>query len=139
MMDFVDFKTLKRPSSPNTYLVAPEGLCEASKPDQRSKSMPVAPDHLFKMVLALVEQRKDWNLEESDEEKRTIAFVAVSPIMRYKDDVDVLIMADASAEGKNSSKLAIYSRSRVGYSDMGANKKRVSQLLEGLKGVQVAT
>jgi len=136
MMDFVDFKTLKRPASPNHHLLAPSGLCEASKPDRRSKTLPIQPDQLFSAVLKLIEHRSDWSLEKSDPDRRLIHFIATSRLMRYKDDIDVLILpAEAGAE--SGSRLAVYSRSRKGYSDLGANKKRVSELLEGLKGVQV--
>ena len=54
--------------------------------------------------------------------------------MRYKDDISILVLP---ARGEESgSELAIYSRSRVGYSDMGANRKRVLGLLKRLKDRQ---
>lgn len=141
MMDFVDFKTLKRPKSPNTYLLAPEELCEHASADLRATPLPIYPDQLFKEILRLIDGRRDWHLEESDEDRRLISFVAVTRLMKYKDDIDILVLPaelDDSISTKGS-KLAIYSRSRIGHSDMGANKKRVQQLLDGLKRVQVSS
>ena len=141
MMDSVDFKMLERPRSPNTHLLAPEGLCENAKPDRLSKTFPVSADVLFQAILSLIDSRRDWHLQESDADRRIAHFISISRLMRYKDDVDVLVMpAEAGdPDGHRGARLAVYSRSRVGHSDLGANKKRVSQLLEGLKGVQVGT
>ena len=55
-------------------------------------------------------------------------FVAVTRIMRFRDDIDVLLAPTADG----GTQVAIYSRSRVGYSDLGANRKRVKQLLADL-------
>jgi len=137
-MDMIAFKTLVRPKSPNTYLLAPDGLCEADTPDKTSDIMPVGPDVLFGQVLDLVEGQERWAVETKDETRRLIHFVATSKLMRYKDDVDVLILpveAGASQEASGS-RLAVYSRSRVGHSDLGANRKRVIFMLECLHKMQ---
>lgn len=140
-MDFVDFKTLKRPRSPNTHLVAPRGLCEQTKPDRVSKFLAIDPDALYGAVLDLVNERSDWELESTDEERRLIHFIAVTRLMRYKDDIDILILPTEAEDAGNlpGAHLAIYSRSRIGHSDMGANRKRVSKLLASLENVQVET
>ena len=50
--------------------------------------------------------------------------------MRFKDDVDILVLP---VEGHDhQSTLAIYSGSRLGYSDLGTNGKRVNALLTAL-------
>ena len=55
--------------------------------------------------------------------------------MRYPDTVDVLVLP---AEGGRST-VAIYSRSQIGRSDLGANLARIRRWLEdpALKGAQV--
>lgn len=58
----------------------------------------------------------------------TASFVARTKLMRFKDDIDVEIIPLSD----NRSSFIIYSRSRIGYSDMGANRKRVDQWLKVL-------
>ncbi len=52
-------------------------------------------------------------------------FVVRTPIMRYPDTVDVLVLP---AEGGGST-AAIYSRSQIGRSDLGANLARIRRWL----------
>ncbi len=47
-------------------------------------------------------------------------------LMRYTDDVELHFLA-------NKNQIAVRSASRVGYSDLGANKKRVEMIREKLK------
>lgn len=56
-------------------------------------------------------------------------FVAVTPTLRFRDDVDVLILP--AMDG--GSTMAVYSRSRVGLLDLGANRARVMRLQSDLK------
>ena len=134
MMDSLAFESLVRPSSPNTYLVAPEGVCASSVPDRITELMATEPAALFKLVQNIIAAEASWDISHSDAASGTIGFVATSKLMRYKDDIDILILP---AEGTSTdSRLAIYSRSRVGYSDMGANRKRVLGLLDSLKSMQ---
>ena len=55
-------------------------------------------------------------------------YVAVTPIMRFRDDVDILIRAVSGT----STEVGVYSRSRIGYSDLGANAARIARLQERL-------
>lgn len=136
MMDSIAFKTLRRPKSPNTYLLAPEGLCDRAIPDQISQTLPMSASDLFQTVLDVIEREARWTVQDSHRENGLIHFISTSSLMRYKDDVDVMILpGDDTAIGKGS-RLAVYSRSRVGHSDLGANAKRVKYLLSCVTKVQ---
>ena len=141
MMDTVDFKTLKRPNSPNTYLVAPEGMCDQSKPDEVSQVMSVPPTRLFAALADMVEANDAWHMKSSDPENGQMHFVSVSRLLKFKDDISVLILPAQAGDpdGAHGSRVAIYSRSRVGHSDLGANRKRVKKLLQSLNKVHVKT
>lgn len=134
MMDSIAFRTLERPRSPNTYLVAPEGVCGHSEPDKELGSLPYTPDDLFAALIRLIEGQKGWSVAESDSERRLIHAIVTSRLMRYKDDVDFLVLPMETIDpddGKHA-RLAIYSRSRIGHSDLGANRKRVNFILDCL-------
>jgi len=138
MMDSIAFKTLVRPKSPNTFLFAPEGLCENATPDQMSEIMDLAPEQMYQAVLDLISGEENWDIQDSDMTRGMLHFVATSRWMRYKDDVDILVLPADSGDAisRTASRLAVYSRSRVGHSDLGANAKRIKYMLERLKKMQ---
>jgi len=130
MTDFIDFPTLERPKSPNTYLLASAGLCEHATADQPSPHYSASPEEVFATCLKVIESRKDWTLAASDPAGGKLRFISTSGLMRFKDDLDILVIPGNTDEG--GSRLAVYSRSRLGYSDLGANAKRVGALLSAL-------
>ncbi|MEO1015929.1 MAG: DUF1499 domain-containing protein [Pseudomonadota bacterium] len=127
MADFIDFKALRRPASPNTYLLAPDGFCENAEPDAAAPVFEDSPDALYARLTALAGARTDWTRLKSDPAARALAWIAVTPLLRFKDDIDARVV-----ESPGGATVAIYSRSRVGYSDLGANRKRVERLLADL-------
>ncbi len=125
MTDFITFKSLKRPPKPNPCLAAPENFCLAAEPDFAPPTMVMTPRGLFSRMSELIASERGWSKIEADPEALRIKFVATTGLMRFKDDVDIeIIPVD---EGKAT--FAIYSRSRIGYSDLGANRKRVKELI----------
>lgn len=76
----------------------------------------------------LIARERRWGEVETDSEALRIKFVATTGLMRFKDDVDIEVIP--VSEGKAT--LAVYSRSRVGYSDFGTNRKRVRNLIKRL-------
>ena len=113
MSDFLDFRALKRPARPNNWLVAPPGFADQAAPNAASPVFAMSETDLF-----------------VDETARQISFIAVTPLMHFKDDVDIAVLSE-TGDGDYST-LAIYSRSRIGHSDLGANAKRVNEILAAL-------
>ena len=126
MTDFINFKSLKRPPKPNTCLVAPENHCLAAEPDFAPPEVDLSPRGLFSKFSKTVAATRGFGKVSSDAEKLRLKFVATTGLMRFKDDVDIEIIA--LEDGRST--FAIYSRSRVGYSDLGANRKRVTKIIE---------
>ena len=83
---------------------------------------------LHSKLSELIASNRRFGRIETDADQLRIKFVATTGLMRFKDDVDVEIIP--LDNGKTT--FAIYSRSRVGYSDLGANRKRVEKLISQL-------
>lgn len=128
MSIFITFKSLKRPPKPNTCLAAPENHCLASVPDFTPPVMAMTERGLMSRLSELIARERRWGEVETDAEALRIKFVATTGLMRFKDDVDIEVIP--VSEGKAT--LAVYSRSRVGYSDFGTNRKRVRNLIKRL-------
>ncbi|NQY40977.1 MAG: DUF1499 domain-containing protein [Henriciella sp.] len=126
MTDFINFKSLKRPPKPNTCLVAPDNHCLAAEPDFAPPELAMTGRGLFSKFSEIVASERSFGRIETDAEALRIKLVATTGLMRFKDDLDIEIIP--LDEGRAT--FAIYSRSRVGYSDMGANRKRVGKLIE---------
>jgi len=129
MPSYLDFTKLDRPGTPNDYLVAPEEITPA-RPDRIAPIYNQTPASLFASISAMLEADKFYREVEADAQLLAIKAVAVTPILRFRDDVNIRVFpADGGAS------LAIYSRSRIGMGDMGANRKRVEGLLDRLEAV----
>lgn len=126
MTDFISFKSLKRPPKPNTCLAAPENHCLAAEPDFAAPELAMTGRGLFSKLSEIIASERSFGKIETDADALRIKFVATTGLMRFKDDVDIEVIA--LDHGRAT--FAIYSRSRVGYSDMGANRKRVGKLIE---------
>ncbi|MGB3625945.1 MAG: DUF1499 domain-containing protein [Henriciella sp.] len=131
MAEHTDFATLERPSSPNTYLLAPAGLCQSAEPDTLSPTFEADPGALFQAVQDLAASKDRWTVSSTAAETMQIEAVAATKLLKFKDDVTIRVLEDKNDGHK--SQLAVYSRSRVGYHDMGANRKRIEKLIEELK------
>ena len=124
----IDFAALTRPSSPNTYLLAPEGLCRTAERDGPAPVFDAAPDAVFAAAERAVRAMPRVSEVAADADRRAIGFVARTKLMRFKDDVDLLVVPQGDGAA-----LAAYSRSRVGQSDLGANKARVEALVAAVR------
>lgn len=125
MADFINFKSVKRPPKPNTCLAAPENFSLASDADFAPPVFELSADDLFGKLNEIVSAERSWSRLETDAAARKLKFVATTGLLRFKDDVDIEVIPLEDG----SSTLAIYSRSRVGYSDLGTNRKRVNDLI----------
>lgn len=123
-MALIDFNTLTLPTSPNYYLVAPQGYGHAG-PDKISTTYEMSADQLQKQFSKMIMQQPRVTLIEVSKDGLQYQYRQRSLVFRFPDFVDVRYIPIDD----HTSTLAIYSRAKYGYSDFGVNKKRVEMWL----------
>jgi uncharacterized protein (DUF1499 family) len=111
------FKTLKRPDSPNHWLVAPADF--VVKPDTVAPVFAVPVTALREACKAVVQQAKGAAIAAETDDGLHI--VVTTAIFEFKDDVHVQFIRLSPRQ----STVALYSASRTGYWDLGTNRRRV--------------
>lgn len=109
-----------RTGRPNDYLVADGG-------DQAVVIRPEAPEALMRRLDAVAMAEPDTTRLAGSPEELWVTYVQRSRIMGFPDAVSVRAKPDGGG-----SRLAIYSRSRFGQSDLGVNAARVKRWLAAL-------
>ena len=115
----IDFPALRLPTSPNAHLAAPPGAT-----NERHETVPLLPvpaDLAWGVLRALGDgMERVWKMAEWPE-ARQAQWVARTRLMNYPDLINAQIVEMPGGSG-----LFLYSRSLVGYSDLGVNAKRVA-------------
>jgi uncharacterized protein (DUF1499 family) len=125
MSELRDLRQLRKTTRPNQFLLAPEGFLETGEPDMVSPVFHLPASELFAALAAVVRSRSNVSDFRQEQDGLRLAYTARIPLFGFKDDVDA-----EAVRGPGGSSLAIYSRSRVGYSDLGVNRRRVLALVE---------
>jgi len=128
----VDFATLVRPSSPNTYLVCPKDRC-AAKADEEGPAYAVPAAQLFDQARTFLAAEPRTELVQDQPETLRFVLVQRSAFFRFPDTITIQVFSLPDG----GSTLAIYSQSNYGYGDFGVNKDRVRSWI-GLLDGQVA-
>jgi fatty-acyl-CoA synthase len=89
---------------------------------------PAPPEAAFEAILMLVKER-GWKIVTDDTDAGRIEATETSFWFDFKDDV--MIRIQPTDEG--GSRIDVRSASRVGLSDLGANAKRVRNLLDDIE------
>jgi len=122
---------IERPITPNTYYVATQSMVEANV--DREAPVYAAP---AEVMAAAFEQyvltQPNVLLLAGSAEEGWMTFVQRTPVLRVPDYISVKFI---NFEDRGST-LAIYSRSRFGYGDMGVNKARVDLWLQSLSSFE---
>lgn len=126
-MDSPDFSTLEVPNSPNYYLVCPADYCP-QPPQQESPKYSVSWNELKSAWQLMIKKQPRVTLVQEKDEYQ-YQYVQRSRLLRFPDYVSVRFIPLS----ENASTLAIFSRSKYGYSDLGVNKKRTQHWLKQLE------
>ncbi|WP_165820229.1 DUF1499 domain-containing protein [Microvirga sp. KLBC 81] len=122
----VDFKTLTRRKTPNDALTCPQDFCPNAKPDDEPPVFSLPATRLRVIVSEVVLSQPNTSLLETSAEQDR--FLVRTKLMRYPDTV----VAQVIALDEGHSTLALYSRSQIGRSDFGVNRRRIERWLAAL-------
>lgn len=122
----LEFAQLERRESPNDYLACPADYCPKAKPDRISPVLRIPSANLRLRLDALL--AKEPRTRIVSDGGAHILIEQRSAIFKFPDLIDVELIDVGMAK----STLAIYSRSKYGYYDFGANERRVDSWLGAL-------
>jgi uncharacterized protein (DUF1499 family) len=118
----VDFATLVLPPSPNTCLLTPTTAPGAGH--LHRDPFPVSPEEVLAAIRAVAASMpRTFPLAEFPA-RRQVQWVARTRLMNYPD----IVVAEVAPAGAGTG-LWLYSRSLIGWSDLGANRARVTAWL----------
>lgn len=123
-----DFATLVLRKTPNQYLVLPPGFASIAQPQGRSPVFDLPVATLETRALAVIRRQPRVTEVAADPSRRQYAFVQRTAVLKFPDTVTVRFVD--LGEGRSS--LALYSRSKFGRSDLGANKARAEAWLAAI-------
>ena len=101
--------------------------CVSSQADPNSDFYiePITSSSIEETWAALQAKLKDLGLKVINVDTNYLHCEAVTPLMRFVDDVEFYL----NLEGNE---IQVRSQSRVGYSDLGANRKRIEKIRKSL-------
>jgi uncharacterized protein (DUF1499 family) len=123
-----DFDSLRVPQSPNTWLVAPAEVLE-DQADSRAEVLNVSAQRLataWQEVLAAADRTR---VTATSPDGLQVEAEQRSALFGFVDDISFR----ALPRGDDRATFIAYSRSRVGYWDLGVNQRRLSAWLQDLR------
>ena len=116
----IDFATLRRPRTPNSFLMAPDGFCPLAKADVTSAAYGNGAKKLRQEFLSVAIAQKRVTHSFADDAGLYDDLLVRSALFGFPDHVSIKFL---NVNGGKST-LAIYSRSVYGRSDLGVNRAR---------------
>lgn len=121
----VDFATLSRRASPNDALVCSPDVCPA-RADAVAPVYPVPARALFEAIPAALAAEARLEMVQDDPARLKRRYIQRTKLLGFP---DTIVMQVIERPGGGSA-VAMYSRSQLGFSDLGANRARLDRWLE---------
>ncbi len=121
----LEFASLVPPRRPNACLALPDG--HSGQAHLRTPPLAAAPAAVFAALLALGDSEPRTTRLAAWPERRQAQWVVRSALLRFPD----LVVAEARPAGEGTA-LFLYSRSLLGWSDLGVNRARLARWLAAL-------
>lgn len=125
----VDPVDAPRSARRNSYVIAPDGM--GTRANKVAPVYSVSPQELGERLAAIALAEPRTTLLAGSPEDGWFTLVQRSNLMRYPDYISIRVLPVESG-----STMAIFSRSRYGYSDRGVNKARLRRWLKLLEPMQ---
>jgi uncharacterized protein (DUF1499 family) len=129
----IDFDTLSPPDSPNNWLVAPLDFAPAP-PDETAPIFTVPAERLARTWMRVVRQQPRTTVVAVSKDGLQIEAEQRSAVFGFADRISVRFVP----LDPDRSTLIAYSRSEVGYWDLGVNRRRLQDWLSALKAKMAA-
>lgn len=123
---WMGFATLQLGLRTNRALACSPDICRLARATREAINLDAGAEQVAAALLRL-QPTAQFRTEPSGDIRAR--YVAVTPLLRFCDDVDVLIRPISPQQ----SVVAVYSRSRIGVSDLGANGRRIRALERRLR------
>jgi uncharacterized protein (DUF1499 family) len=125
----VDFENLARRTAQNDALACHPDVCGATPVDFETPVYPIPGVNLRQIVREVALEQPRTQLVYASRWGEEDRYVVRSRMMRYPDTV----VARIYGAGPGRSMLGLYSRSQIGYSDMGVNRARLETWLAAIE------
>ena len=125
----VDFSTLVLANSPNQYLVCPPDYCPRAEVHREAPVFSMSAKALKKKWMDLMDHQPRMTVGRADDRQMQYDFIQRTALFRFPDTITVRFIPLED----DLSTVAIYSRSKYGYSDWGVNEKRIDRWLDQLE------
>jgi uncharacterized protein (DUF1499 family) len=131
MHDFLEFGALRRPRSPNHWLIAPTDADALLQADAEAPSFQLPAERLSEAWVGIVEQAPRTRIIGISEDGLQVEAEQRSAWFGFVDKVSFR----AVTLDQESSTFFAYSRSQTGYWDFGVNGRRLSNWVETLREI----
>ncbi|NBT40625.1 MAG: DUF1499 domain-containing protein [Alphaproteobacteria bacterium] len=114
---------IPRHNRPNYWVITSQSLTDLRRQEVR-RAFDAKPDGLFGSVLALLTMSSGVRVTGLDVEQRIWYGQIRTPVCRFVDDLGFTVW-----ESDGISHYILYSKSRIGYWDLGANRRRLHKVM----------
>lgn len=123
----MDIRSLQERTTPRDSLACPPGMCRVVA-DFDAPRFTLSAEELIERVEKIISRQPRTRLQGAKDALKQRIFVQRTRIFRFPDTVWIQAVADGT-----QSALIVYSRSNIGYWDMGTNKRRVRRFIRAIE------
>ena len=133
MTAYTDFDRLDRPGSPNTWLIAPAASVDSLRADAPAPEFGIPAVRLAERWVEVLRQQPRTVIVGISDDRLRVEAEQRSAVFRFVDRISFR----AVPLGPDRSTFFAYSRSQLGYWDLGVNRRRLDDWIGALRTTAV--